>query len=237
MLIYIGFKKKLPFSPCGVAPTSAQYFVEIYPAFCRLYIFRYAGVALIKRLFRCQKGRKAQKIKRYKTIKEQHQINENIKDREVRLIDENGEQLGIVPLRQAMDIAEEKELDLVKISPNANPPVCKIMNYGKYVFELAKKEKEAKRNQKMVEIKEVWLSMTIDVGDLNVKARQAQKFLSGGNKVKVSIRMKGRQNAHANLGIEVMNKFFALVKDVGVMEKRPLTEGRSIWMMLAPIKA
>ncbi|MFR6056557.1 MAG: translation initiation factor IF-3, partial [Eubacteriales bacterium] len=112
-----------------------------------------------------------------------------------------------------------------------------IMNYGKYVFELAKKEKEAKRNQKMVEIKEVWLSMTIDVGDLNVKARQAQKFLSGGNKVKVSIRMKGRQNAHANLGIEVMNKFFALVKDVGVMEKRPLTEGRSIWMMLAPIKA
>lgn len=123
-----------------------------------------------------------------------------------------------------MDIAEEKELDLVKISPNANPPVCKIMNYGKYVFELAKKEKEAKRNQKMVEIKEVWLSMTIDVGDLNVKARQAQKFLSGGNKVKVSIRMKGRQNAHANLGIEVMNKFFALVKDVGVMEKRPLTE-------------
>ncbi len=187
--------------------------------------------------FRCQKGRKAQKIKRYKTIKEQHQINENIKDREVRLIDENGEQLGIVPLRQAMDIAEEKELDLVKISPNANPPVCKIMNYGKYVFELAKKEKEAKRNQKMVEIKEVWLSMTIDVGDLNVKARQAQKFLSGGNKVKVSIRMKGRQNAHANLGIEVMNKFFALVKDVGVMEKRPLTEGRSIWMMLAPIKA
>ena len=179
----------------------------------------------------------AQKIKRYKAIKEQHQINENIKDREVRLIDENGEQLGIVPIRQALETAEERELDLVKISPNANPPVCKIMNYGKYVFELAKKEKEAKRNQKLVEIKEVWLSMTIDVGDLNVKAKQAQKFLTSGNKVKVSIRMKGRQNAHANLGIEVMNRFFELVKDCGVMEKRPLTEGRSIWMMLAPVKA
>lgn len=173
----------------------------------------------------------------YITIKDQHQINENIRDREIRLIDENGEQLGIVTSRQALDLAEERELDLVKISPNANPPVCKIMNYGKYMFELAKKEKEAKRNQKVVEIKEVWLSMTIDVGDLNVKAKQAQKFLAGGNKVKVSIRMRGRQNAHANLGVEVMHRFFDLVKDYGTMEKRPLTEGRNIWMMLVPNKA
>lgn len=111
------------------------------------------------------------------------------------------------------------------------------MNYGKYLFELAKKAKEAKKNQKVVEIKEIWLSMTIDVGDLNVKAKQAQKFLVAGNKVKVSIRMRGRQMAHQELGIDVMNKFFELVKDVGTMEKRPLTEGRSIWMMLAPLKA
>lgn len=111
------------------------------------------------------------------------------------------------------------------------------MNYGKYLFELTKKAKEAKKNQKVVEIKEIWLSMTIDVGDLNVKAKQAQKFLSGGNKVKVSIKMRGRQMAHQELGIDVMNKFFELVKDVGTIEKRPLTEGRSIWMMLSPIKA
>ena len=139
--------------------------------------------------------------------------------------------------REANALAEEAGLDLVKISPTAQPPVCKIMNYGKYLFELTKKAKEAKKNQKVVEIKEIWLSMTIDVGDLNVKAKQAQKFLSAGNKVKVSIRMRGRQMAHQELGIDVMNKFFELVKDVGTMEKRPLTEGRSIWMMLAPLKA
>ena len=136
-----------------------------------------------------------------------------------------------------MDIADERELDLVKISPNAVPPVCKLMNYGKYMFEQTKREKEAKKNQKVVEIKEVWLSMTIDVGDLNVKAKQTLKFLSAGNKVKVSIRMRGRQNAHANLGVDVMNKFYELVQEKGVMEKKPLTEGRNIWMMLAPTKA
>ena len=173
----------------------------------------------------------------YKTIKKEHKINGDIRDREVRLIGENGEQLGIVSSREAQRIADDAGLDLVKISPNSNPPVCKIMNYGKYLFELAKKAKEAKKNQKVVEIKEIWLSMTIDVGDLNVKAKQAQKFLAAGNKVKVSIRMRGRQMAHQELGIDVMNKFFELVKDVGTMEKRPLTEGRSIWMMLAPLKA
>ena len=105
------------------------------------------------------------------------------------------------------------------------------------MFEQTKREKEAKKNQKVVEIKEVWLSMTIDVGDLNVKAKQTLKFLSAGNKVKVSIRMRGRQNAHANLGVDVMNKFYELVQEKGVMEKKPLTEGRNIWMMLAPTKA
>ena len=174
---------------------------------------------------------------RYTTIKDQHQINENIRDREVRVISATGEQLGIMSAREALRIAEEEGLDLVKISPNANPPVCKLMNYGKYVYELAKKNKEAKKNQKVVEIKEVQLSMTIDVGDLNVKAKQTQKFLSQGNKVKVSIRMRGRQVAHAELGVEVMKKFFEMVKDHGQIEKSPLTEGRNIWMMLAPLKA
>ena len=139
--------------------------------------------------------------------------------------------------REAQFKADEEGLDLVKISPNAQPPVCKLMNYGKYMFELTKKAKEVKKNQKVIEIKEVWLSMTIDVGDLNVKAKQAQKFLSQGNKVKVSIRMRGRQMAHAEMGVDVMNRFFEIVKDFGVMEKQPLTEGRNIWMMLAPAKA
>ncbi len=139
--------------------------------------------------------------------------------------------------REAQLKADEEELDLVKISPNAQPPVCKLMNYGKYMFELAKKAKEVKKNQRVIEIKEVWLSMTIDVGDLNVKARQAQKFLTQGNKVKVSIRMRGRQMAHAEMGVDVMKRFFEIVKDFGVMEKQPLTEGRNIWMMLAPVKA
>ncbi len=153
------------------------------------------------------------------------------------MIGEQGEQLGIVSSREANAIAEEHGLDLVKISPNATPPVCKIMNYGKYLFELNKKAKEAKKNQKVVETKEVWLSMTIDVGDLNVKAKQAQKFLTGGNKVKVSIRMRGRQMAHSEMGLEVMKRFYELVKDFGAIEKQPLTEGRNIWMMLAPVKA
>lgn len=176
-------------------------------------------------------------FERYKTIKREHQINGDVRDREVRVIGEDGSQLGIMSSREANALAEEAGLDLVKISPTAQPPVCKIMNYGKYLFELTKKAKEAKKNQKVVEIKEIWLSMTIDVGDLNVKAKQAQKFLTSGNKVKVSIRMRGRQMAHSNLGIEVMKNFYELVKDYGTMEKQPLTEGRSIWMMLAPNKA
>ena len=176
-------------------------------------------------------------IERYITIKKEHQINAEIRDKEVRLIGETGEQLGIVSSREALAVAEESGLDLVKISPNAVPPVCKVMNYGKFLFEQNKKAKEAKKNQKVVEIKEVWLSMTIDVGDLNVKAKQAQKFLSSGNKVKVSIRMRGRQMAHSELGLEVMSKFYEIVKDFGTMEKNPLTEGRNIWMMLAPTKA
>ena len=198
--------------------------------------YRYVGCFLFKAtLFVCGE---LLNLGRYTTIsKEQIQINEDIRDREVRLIGSDGEQLGIVSSQEALRLAEEQNLDLVKIAANANPPVCKIMDYGKYKFEQLKKQKEAKKNQKIVELKEIWLSMTIDVGDLNVKARQAQKFLASGNKVKVSIKMRGRQNAHSSLGVDVMNRFFEIVGDVAVMEKRPLFEGRSILMILAPSKS
>ena len=136
-----------------------------------------------------------------------------------------------------MRLAYDKDLDLVKISPNAVPPVCKIMDYGKFKFEQLKKAKEAKKNKIVVDLKEIWLSMTIDVGDLNVKAKQAQKFLAAGNKVKVSIRMRGRQNAHGDIGVDVMNRFFKILETEAVMEKKPMFEGRNILMILAPNKA
>ena len=164
-------------------------------------------------------------------------MNGEIRDREIRVISETGEMLGVMSPREAMRLAEEADLDLVKISPNAVPPVCKIMDYGKFKFEQAKKEKENRRNQKVVEIKEVQLSMTIDVGDLNVKAKQATKFLGEGNKVKVSIRLRGRQMAHANLGRYVMNNFFECLKEIAVIEKPINMEGRNIIMILAPKKS
>ena len=164
-------------------------------------------------------------------------MNGEIRDREIRVISETGEMLGVMSPREAMRLAEEADLDLVKISPNAIPPVCKIMDYGKFKFEQAKKEKENRRNQKIVEIKEVQLSMTIDVGDLNVKAKQATKFLGEGNKVKVSIRLRGRQMAHANLGRDVMNNFFEGLKEIAVIEKPINMEGRNIIMILAPKKS
>ena len=130
----------------------------------------------------------------------EHQINEEIRDKEVRLIDDNGEQLGIVPIQQAQDIAVEKGMDLVKIAPQAKPPVCKIMDYGKYRFEQAKREKEARKNQRVVEIKEIRLTPNIDVGDLNTKVKNACRFLKDGDKVKVSVRFRGREVTHASLG-------------------------------------
>ena len=160
-----------------------------------------------------------------------------IRHQEVRLIGEDGSQLGIMSAQKALEIAEAANLDLVEISPQAKPPVCKIMDYGKYRFEVLKKQKEAKKNQKVIELKEIWLSMTIDIGDLNVKANQTRKFIAAGNKVKVSIRLRGRQNAHSSMGIDVMNKFFELVKENAVMERKPLLEGRNILMILAPQKA
>ncbi len=169
-------------------------------------------------------------------IKTQNQLNGEIRDREIRVISSTGEMLGVMSPREALRLAEDESLDLVKISPNAVPPVCKIMDYGKYKFELAKKEKENRRNQKVVELKEVQLSMTIDVGDLNVKAKQARKFLEAGNKVKVSIRLRGRQMAHASLARDVMNNFAESLKDVCAVEKPINMEGRNLILILGPVK-
>ena len=154
----------------------------------------------------------------------------------MRVIGSDGTQLGIMSSQEALAIAEDEDMDLVKISPTAVPPVCKIMDYGKYKFDQGKREKENRRNQKMVEVKEIRLSMTIDSGDINVKSKQAQKFLEAGNKVLVSIRMRGRQNAHPSLAIDVMNTFFESLEGKAVMEKKPVSEGRNITMMLGPVK-
>ena len=170
------------------------------------------------------------------TIKEQHQLNGDIRDREIRVIASNGDMLGVMSSSEALRLAEEENLDLVKISPNAVPPVCKIMNYGKFKFEQAKREKENRKNQKVVEMKEIYLSMTIDIGDLNVKAKKALEFLEEGNKVKVSIKMRGRQMAHSSMGVDVMHRLFGVLGGKATMDKNPATEGRNIIMILSPAK-
>ncbi len=167
------------------------------------------------------------------TIKEL-QINEQIRDAEVRLIGEDGQQIGILSVAEAQRIAYDSDLDLVKITPNAVPPVCKIMNYGKWKYEQSKKEKEIKKNQKIIEVKEIWLSMTIDVGDINTKAKLTSKFLADGNKVKVTIRMRGRQQAYSNQGIEVMKKFVEVLGENVKIDKQPAVEGRYITMFVSP---
>ncbi len=161
-------------------------------------------------------------------------INEEIRDREIRLIDQNGEQLGIMLTRQALDLAEEKQLDLVKIVPQAKPPVCKLMDYGKYRFEQSKREREIRKNQKVITIKEVRLSATIEDHDIDVKYRAAVKFLQDGDKVKVTIRFRGRQITHSEIGFEVMKDFAERIKDVGIVERRPAIEGRNMSMIIAP---
>lgn len=161
-------------------------------------------------------------------------INEEIRDREVRVIDQNGEQMGVMSIGVALSLAEERQLDLVKIAPGARPPVCKLMDYGKYRFEQSKRDREIRKNQKVITIKEVHLSATIDVHDMEVKTRQAQKFLADGNKIKVSIRFRGRQITHSEIGLEVMNQFASAIADVGVVERKPLTEGRNMTMIVAP---
>ena len=152
------------------------------------------------------------------------------------MIAEDGAQMGIMSAFEALRLAEEMGLDLVKISPQLVPPVCKIMDYGKYKFDQSKKAKDARKNQKVNELKEMWLSMTIEQHDLETKAKLVNKFLAAGDKVKVSIRMKGRQQAYPQTGVEVMNRFFAICEANGVMEKKPSFEGRNILMILNPKK-
>ncbi len=161
-------------------------------------------------------------------------INEAIKFKEVRVIDSDGSQLGIMPIDKAIDAAYAKDLDLVSLSPNAVPPVCKIMDYGKYRFEQAKREKEAKKNQKVIEIKEIRLGLGIDTHDFETKGNHAIRFLKEGNKVKVSIRFRGRELGHPEIGLETMSRFADYCADVCTVEKAAKMEGRNMLMFLAP---
>ena len=160
-------------------------------------------------------------------------INEQIRDREVRLIGPDGEQIGVVSSREAQKIADEAGLDLVKIAPNAKPPVCKVIDYGKYRYDLARKEKDAKKKQKTVELKEIRLSPNIDTNDLNTKMNAAKKFLAKGNKVKITLRFRGREMAHMNQSKHILDDIAENLADVAVVEKAPKIEGRSIGMVLA----
>ncbi|MBR5562386.1 MAG: translation initiation factor IF-3 [Clostridia bacterium] len=164
----------------------------------------------------------------------EQQINEEIRDKEIRVISNDGEQLGIMSASEALKLAESKNLDLVKIAPAAKPPVCKIMDYGKFRFEKAKKEKEAKKNQKIIEIKEIRLSLNIDTHDFETKINHARKFISQGNKVKVSIRFRGREMAHSDLGISTMQRCAEAMADCASVEKPAKLEGRQMLMFLAP---
>ena len=160
-------------------------------------------------------------------------LNEQIRDKEIRLIGDDGEQLGIMSAKDALKMAKEAGLDLVKIAPTAKPPGCKIVDYGKYRYEQARREKEAKKKQKTTEVKEIQLSPNIDVNDLTTKANQARKFVEKGNKVKVALRFRGREMAHMATGKEVLDSFFEKVSDVAVVEKPAKLEGRSMIMVLA----
>lgn len=202
---------------------------------------------MIIRLFACRQSEHASKVRttactktkhlilllrRYKTISEL-MLNEQIRDKEIRLVGEDGEQLGIMSAKDALKMAKEAGLDLVKIAPTAKPPVCKIVDYGKYRYEQTRREKEAKKKQKVTEVKEIHLSPNIDVNDLTTKANQARKFVEKGNKVKVALRFRGREMAHMATGKEVLDTFFEKVSDVAVVEKPAKLEGRNMIMVLA----
>ncbi len=162
------------------------------------------------------------------------QINEEIRDKEIRVVTEDGGQLGVMSAAQALDIATEKGLDLVKIAPQAQPPVCKIMDYGKYKFELAKKEKENRKNQKVINIKEVQLSPSIDTNDFNTKCNHAIRFLKNGDKVKVTVRFRGREVTHSEIGETLLNRFAEQASEYGTMDRAPKLEGRNMTMFLMP---
>lgn len=164
-------------------------------------------------------------------------LNEEIRENEIRVIGDDGEQLGLMSSREALTIAEQKDLDLVMISPGANPPVCRIMDYGKHIYEQSKKTKEAKKNQKVVSIKEVRLSPTIEEHDINIKASNARKFLLAEDKVKVTVRFRGREADYSHVGKKILSSFYSKVEDVSSVEKPAKQEGRNMIMILAPKKA
>lgn len=166
--------------------------------------------------------------------KDATQLNEQIRDKELRIVSADGEQLGIMSAREAQHIADERGLDLVKIAPQAKPPVCKIMDYSKYRYEQAKREKENRKNQKVIETKEIRLSLKIDIGDFNTKLNHAKKFLASGNKLKVSIRLRGREMAHSDLGVATMQRFAEGIGELGSVDKAPKLEGRQILMFMSP---
>jgi len=164
------------------------------------------------------------------------QINEEIREREVRLVDDEGNQLGVVATNQAIDLAISKRLDLVKVAPNAKPPVCRLMDYGKYRYDMEKKEKEARKKQKVINIKELRLTPNIEDHDLNTKANRAIDFLKNGDRVKVAVRFRGREMGHTDLGREVLDKFVDLISEYGVVDKKPKMEGRNLVMFLSEKK-
>ncbi|WP_242854463.1 translation initiation factor IF-3 [Oxobacter pfennigii] len=172
-----------------------------------------------------------------KIISKEQLINEEIRDKEIRLIDSNGEQLGIVPTKKALELAESKQLDLVMIAEQAKPPVCKIMDYRKYLYEISKKEKEARKNQKVINIKEIRFSPNIEEHDISVKAKNAEKFLKDGDKVKVTVRFRGRETDYSHIGQNLLKGFYERLSSVGDIEKEAKMEGRNLIMILKPKKS
>ena len=166
-------------------------------------------------------------------IKQELPINGQIRAKEVQLIGDTGEKLGVLSFRDALDMAEEKKLDLVLVAPNAEPPVCKIMNYGKYKFEQSKKEKEAKKKQKVAELKEIRITPNIEEHDFGFKAKNARKFLEDGNKVKITVKFRGRELNNSKLGEEMLNKFVEELSDIANLDKAPKLEGRNMFIMLS----
>lgn len=166
-------------------------------------------------------------------IKQELPINEQIRAKEVQVIDENGEKKGVMRFHDALDLAYDKKLDLVLVAPNAQPPVCKLMNYGKYKFEQAKKEKEAKKKQKVFEVKEIRITPNIEQHDFEFKAKNARKFLEDGNKVKITVRFRGRELNYVKLGEANLNKFIEALEDIAVVEKKPVLEGKNLFIILA----
>ena len=184
----------------------------LHPFFCALRTLSQEGIVISKDL----------------------QINEEIRDKEIRVVSADGGQLGVMSAAQALELAAEKNLDLVKIAPQAQPPVCKIMDYGKYKFELAKKEKENRKNQKVINVKEVQLSPSIDTNDFNTKCNHAIRFLKNGDKVKVTVRFRGREVTHSEIGETLLNRFADQAKEYGTMDRAPKLEGRNMTMFLMP---